>query len=148
MQKVLKIRPDKNEKQQVLKKECINSYGGKCEHCGEIDLDVLTIDHIYDDGYTERVISRNNTVYRPTGAAMHEQLKRLGFPKGNHQVLCWNCNFRKDIIRRKNKRLKRREQNAEQIESTTQLNGSSNAWSEIPNGQENTNECSERIFSS
>jgi hypothetical protein len=75
--------------------EVIEFLGGKCNHCGIIDPIVLHIDHVNDDGAKER-----------------KQLKRgyAGFlvkilngklPKDRYQLLCCNCNWRKEYFRRK-----------------------------------------------
>jgi len=72
----------------------ILEYGGKCNHCGIEDLDVLDIDHIFNDGAADR--KKNLFAYN-----LYRHLKKNGFPKDRHQVLCKNCNWKKELARRK-----------------------------------------------
>ncbi len=67
--------------------ETFRAYGGfKCVRCGEIDPDVLQIDHI-DGGGTQhrKKIGRQN---------IYTWLRQQHFPPG-YQVLCANCNTKK-----------------------------------------------------
>jgi hypothetical protein len=77
-----------------IKKETIEAYGGYCKNCGETDLIVLNIDHIYNDGYKDKRQGISG------GFKLYQKLKREGYPKGRHQVLCFNCNYRKEHKRR------------------------------------------------
>lgn len=79
-----------------LRIETLIEYGGKCERCGIDDLDVLDIDHIYNDGAIDR--KKNLFAYN-----LYRELKKQGYPKERHQVLCKNCNWKKEIERRRNK---------------------------------------------
>ena len=79
-----------------LKRETIAAYGGKCVVCGETDFVVLVLDHIHDDAKQDRNENKHNGGYK-----MYQYLKRENWPKGKHQVLCHNCNFRKEYFRRK-----------------------------------------------
>jgi hypothetical protein len=65
-----------------LRLECIKEYGGKCACCGETNPKFLTIDHIHNDGHKEGRVRGNYPL----------KLKRLGYPKDRHQILCFNCN--------------------------------------------------------
>jgi hypothetical protein len=69
-----------------IKKEVMDSYGGKCECCGINDLDVLTIDHIYGGGkaHCEEIGGGGSTLYR--------WLRKKGYPKDKFRCLCINCN--------------------------------------------------------
>jgi hypothetical protein len=58
-----------------------------CARCGITDLDVLTIDHINNNGATDRKV-KGKDFYR---ILINEKL-----PEG-YQVLCFNCNFKKRI---------------------------------------------------
>jgi len=62
----------------------------KCARCGEADLIVLCIDHINADGAKQR---KQN---RATGIHLYYRLRRDGYPEG-YQVLCANCNIRKQF---------------------------------------------------
>lgn len=64
-----------------------------CAHCGEEDLDVLCIDHINNDGAKHRQTAG-------LGINLYAWLKRNNYPKGL-QVLCANCNLKKEILRRR-----------------------------------------------
>ena len=79
-----------------LRIETLAEYGGQCVKCGISDTDVLDIDHIYNDGAKDR--KKNLFAYN-----LYRELKKLGFPKDRHQVLCKNCNWKKEILRRRNK---------------------------------------------
>lgn len=74
----------------TLKRATIKEYGGECTCCGETKLEFLTIDHINGNGAEER---RNLNV--GAGHQFYHLLKKQGYPKGNYQVLCFNCNFAK-----------------------------------------------------
>ena len=63
-------------------------YGGKCVHCGENDLAVLTIDHINDDGNTEK--------HRDSSRKFYYELRTQPL-REDLQILCFNCNWRKRI---------------------------------------------------
>lgn len=67
--------------------ELINSFGGKCNSCGVDDHRILDFDHINNDGYKEK------------GGSIVFQVKRS--PE-RFQLLCKNCNWLKEYIRRKN----------------------------------------------
>lgn len=77
----------------TAKDASIAHYGGKCR-CGESRLEFLVIDHISDDGAEHRRQLANKVAY------IHVWLKNNGYPSG-FQVLCGNCNFKKEIERRR-----------------------------------------------
>jgi len=66
--------------------ELIRLMGSRCVHCGEDDPVVLTFDHVKDDGFTERKGERVSVVKKN--------------PE-RFQLLCHNCNWRKEYWRRK-----------------------------------------------
>lgn len=100
-----------------IKQYTINAYGGKCVECGESDFIVLVLDHINDDAQQDRL--ENN---HKGGFKLYQYLRRNGYPKGRYQVLCHNCNFRKEYWRRKN---------AKQISEASKNNGCGGALPEI-----------------
>ena len=65
-----------------------------CKICGENDLEVLTIDHIHDNGANHRKIMKNKNIY--------EWLKSENYPDG-YQVLCFNCNCTKNVYKKAKK---------------------------------------------
>ena len=79
-----------------LKLEMIKAYGGKCKFCGEKDPDVLVLDHINDDGHLERKANGHKG-----GSKMYSQLRKKNWPQGYLQLLCSNCNLRKEMKRRR-----------------------------------------------
>ncbi len=76
------------------KAESIEAYGGKCKECGEGNIIFLCIDHVNNDGAAERRLLRGKV------QDIHVWLKREGYPD-RYQILCGNCNLKKERIRRK-----------------------------------------------
>jgi hypothetical protein len=68
----------------ALRAECLKVYGGKCVCCGEEEPLFLELDHIFNDGASERRKHKN-------GQQEILALKRAGWPKERHQILCANC---------------------------------------------------------
>jgi hypothetical protein len=81
-----------------IRTEMVAAYGGFCVQCGESDPIVLLLDHIRDDAKLDK---RKNGHHG--GWMMYRQLKKLGWPKDRYQLLCHNCNYRKEYERRKRK---------------------------------------------
>lgn len=81
-----------------VKRQMVEAYGGKCIECGETDFIVLVLDHIDDDGAADRIKLR----HAANGYKGYMRLRKLGWPKDRHQLLCHNCNFRKEYHRRRN----------------------------------------------
>lgn len=74
---------------QLLKEAVVNIYTNgeaTCRWCGQGDLDVLTVDHIANDGAKHR-----KTI---TTGALYRWLRNNGYPSG-FQILCFNCNVKK-----------------------------------------------------
>jgi len=70
--------------------ECIAHYGGQCVCCGEAEKMFLCLDHINNDGATDRKI------IGASGSTFFLRIRRAGYPS-NLQVLCFNCNNAKRI---------------------------------------------------
>jgi len=61
--------------------------------CGVTDIDMLTLDHINNDGNTDRKV-------RGVGSVIYCRLVRDGYPSG-FQTLCCNHQWKKEILRRR-----------------------------------------------
>jgi hypothetical protein len=89
---------DKRRQRNLNKKlQVINHYGGKCAICGELDPDLLTIDHINNDGAKHR-----REIGIKNGNELYCWLIKNNFPPG-FQVLCWNHNAKKGFEYRRSK---------------------------------------------
>ena len=71
----------------VVKQEFVDAYGGCCACCRETRLPFLTVEHKNGDGAEHRRRTRGHG-----GIATYLDLKRMGFPQGPYEVLCFNCN--------------------------------------------------------
>jgi hypothetical protein len=81
-----------------LKRTIIDHYGGKCNCCGETELDFLVIDHIGEDGAQHRkMLFGEKYRHSSAGGKFYRWIINNDFPEGNLQVLCWNCNWSKRI---------------------------------------------------
>lgn len=76
-----------------LKTLVLGYYAGGtpfCRRCPEVELELLTIDHIDGGGNKHR----KSIGVKSGGNAFYHWLKNNDFPDG-FQVLCWNCQYRK-----------------------------------------------------
>lgn len=74
----------------LLKIEILTHYGnGKCQciNCREERLDCLSLDHMNNDGASDRKIN-----YKTRTSGLYKCLKAEGFPNG-FQTLCMNCQW-------------------------------------------------------
>ena len=71
-----------------ITEEMVKEYGGKCVCCGELEPMFLNLDHIYNDGKKCREVAGN-------GRQELLNLRKAGWPKERHQLLCCNCNHGK-----------------------------------------------------
>lgn len=82
-----------------LKLEVLTYYGpdkhlGCCwSSCEIIDIDMLTIDHINNDGAEDRKKGLK-------GVPLYGKLKKLGYPEG-YQTLCANHQLKKELLRKR-----------------------------------------------
>ena len=64
----------------ILREEACSKYGSKCQCCGETDAECLIVDHrseyLTDTGGMEELLA----------------IKKLGWPKKEFRLLCYNCN--------------------------------------------------------
>lgn len=83
---------------QKLKKEVLAHYSNdsipSCVVCNENRLPCLTIDHINNDGASQR-----RALNQVAGSNFYHWLRRNNYPKG-YQTLCMNCQFMKEHTRR------------------------------------------------
>ena len=74
-----------------LKTDVLNAYSNgnpKCTCCGETELEFLCLDHIKNDGNSDRRLpGRGNSFYF--------WLRKNKYPKLGLQVMCCNCNYSK-----------------------------------------------------
>ena len=73
----------------------INAYGGKCNKCEESDPIVLNVDHIFDNGKNHV----DKAGRRVTGSQLYCLMIKNNYPNC-YQILCSNCNARKEWFRR------------------------------------------------
>ncbi|MBD0372781.1 MAG: hypothetical protein ICV60_18195 [Pyrinomonadaceae bacterium] len=72
-----------------LRIETFAAYGGQCACCGESALEFLAIDHVNGGG------SKQRRELKRRGVNFYRWLKKQGFPQGEYQALCHNCNMAK-----------------------------------------------------
>jgi hypothetical protein len=92
-----KVRGNRQAYVYMVKMEVLSHYSGgsmSCKHCGINDVEVLCLDHINDDGK----IHRKHGSQR--GKNMYIYARHKGFIDGL-QVLCYNCNMKKEIERKR-----------------------------------------------
>lgn len=75
-----------------LKREVVDRMGGKCTCCGETEIEFLTVDHVNNDGNTERKAGK----FKPGGSYSFLIVKQQGYPN-KYQLLCFNCNYSKHL---------------------------------------------------
>ncbi len=69
---------------------------GTCRCCGQGDIDVLGIDHIHNNGNQHRASLGPGF----GGDKFYRWLVHNDYPTG-YQVLCMNCNTKKEIVRKR-----------------------------------------------
>jgi hypothetical protein len=77
-----------------IRAEFIKAYGGKCQCPGGCDISdpgFLSLDHIHGGGDKHR--KKTGT----RGWAMYRKIKEEGWPKDRYRLLCFNCNFARQI---------------------------------------------------
>jgi len=83
----------RNEAHKLAAINVLTNGEGTCRCCGQGDIDVLTIDHINDDGAKHRQ-------EHPSSGRIYNWLVSQEYPPG-FQVLCMNCNVKKEVLRRR-----------------------------------------------
>jgi hypothetical protein len=93
-----------------LKLTVMKHYGEgvvACKTCGEKDIDCLVLDHVNNDGAAHRKLLGVSCRGHSAGIRIYEALSAAKFPA--HvllQVLCANCNLKKQVTLMREKRLK------------------------------------------
>jgi len=77
-------------------REVVFDHYGSCKMCGNSDRDILTIDHINDDGNIKRKTGEHSK-----GPKFYAWIIRNNFPV-DLQSLCWNCQHKKKFLQQKN----------------------------------------------
>src|ERR1700674_1431766 len=86
----------------TLKHYSRNGVLGCCwEGCTVCDLDMLTLDHIEDDGQNHRNAAGNR---RLSGDALYTWARRNNYP-GNFQTLCSSHQLKKRVMKDRNSRI-------------------------------------------
>jgi 5-methylcytosine-specific restriction endonuclease McrA len=88
-----RVKSSAKQSRDKLKREVIAHYGGHCACCGEQNIAFLTIDHINNDGKSDRIQLLGSN---KGGCGFYSKIRQMGYPPG-YQVLCWNCNHAKAI---------------------------------------------------
>lgn len=88
---IAKETKSSRKSQRKARAEVITAYGGKCQCCGEVRLEVLDIDHIKNNGGAARRKGE-------TANLLYGRLRKQGFPKDEYQLLCRNCNWLKFLF--------------------------------------------------
>ena len=72
----------------------LKMYGLGCRYCGTDKYEVLSIDHIRNDGKVDRAEKRKMGI--ATGSGMWRYLARSKYQPEKYQILCHNCNVVKE----------------------------------------------------
>lgn len=86
-------RGDSTLRNRRIRERVYDHYGRRCANCGTGDQDILTIDHIGNDGNRHRRELSGGSKKAPS-PLMYSWLVRNGLP-GGFQTLCHNCNIKK-----------------------------------------------------
>lgn len=95
---------------ELLKYEILKHYSKsskpKCVFCGFDDIRALCIDHVTNNGSSDRMKMMGKN-YGGGGSRFYMKIRKAGYPSG-YQTLCANCNLIKEIKKRKIKKIKSR----------------------------------------
>lgn len=71
----------------------------ECKNCGINVYPILTIDHINNNGREHRRRLMKGKTHHAWSSSVYKDILKNNYPEG-YQVLCFNCNFLKEAIRR------------------------------------------------
>jgi hypothetical protein len=98
-----------------VKRECFLHYGGgkiACVKCGFDDYDCLVLDHVNDDGASHRKSLSVSCRGNGGGIRIYEALFARKMPNDPLlQLLCANCNMKKQMLSIRNKTAARKRDN-------------------------------------
>jgi len=77
------------ERRRRVRQRVIAKYGGCCQCCGEAEYAFLVIDHVLDDGHTDRKRFANSQGFY----SYLNKRRRMA----RYQILCCNCNSAKSF---------------------------------------------------
>lgn len=80
----------KKERRLLVKRTVFDHYGSVCGCCGEAEIVFLALDHINNDGASQRKTDNK------AGSLLYEFILKNGFPD-DLQLLCHNCNLGRHI---------------------------------------------------
>lgn len=95
------VREDQRQHKLLTKHGLMIKMGGKCTNCDVNDFDVLQFDHINNDGYKDKIVSNDGKIRRKYRNVYHLNLLFKTNEKlfrETYQLLCANCNLKKEII--------------------------------------------------
>jgi len=81
----IKVNETNRKYRQGLKDKIYSNYKPVCNHCGITDLRCLSIDHVNNDGASERKIYGVSVKF-------FRYIINQGFPD-KYQILCMNCQW-------------------------------------------------------
>jgi hypothetical protein len=70
-----------------VRQELLARLGNACRCCGERTPEFMTLDHVQNDGYLERMTVSPSTMYL--------RILKSAVVDRRYQLLCWNCNMAK-----------------------------------------------------
>ncbi len=87
----IKLQGGAQRRDTLIKTAVMTFYGGgecACVRCGFSDLRALCLDHIRNNGSSDR----KNRTTGSIGIGLYSRLQKEGLPRGEYQTLCANCN--------------------------------------------------------
>ena len=84
------------ERNQSDRYKLIQKLGGACVFCGEQDFHVLDVDHIKSDGYIVKREGKSKSIV----SRIKSETGIENVDRNRYQLLCKNCNWRKEKLKR------------------------------------------------